>query len=94
MSDLKFQEIKKILSILSRHDYLATHRDLDTLFERHQLDKYDDLDPNLVAQGVGSKYDRLTVFFTKWPNPVVSAFLLELLDVHQTLPHPLVHKLN
>ena len=86
MSDLKFQEIKKILSILGRHDYLATHRELDLLFDRHDLDKYDDLDPKLVAQdgglGVGSrsKRDRLTAFFTKWPNLVVSAFLLDLFN--------------
>lgn len=86
MSDLKFKEIQEILSILGRHDYLATHRELDLLFDRHDLDKYDDLDPKLVAQdgglGVGSrsKRDRLTAFFTKWPNLVVSAFLLELLD--------------
>ena len=80
MSDLKFKEIQEILSILGRHDYLATHRELDLLFDRHDLDKYDDLDPNLVAYEVGSKRDRLDAFFTNWPNLVVSSFLLELLD--------------
>ena len=53
------KEIQEILSILGRHDYLATHRELDLLFDRHDLDKYDDLDPKLVAQdgglGVGSR---------------------------------------
>ena len=67
MSDLKFKEIQEILSILGRHDYLATHRELDLLFDTHELDKYDDLDPKLVAkdeQGVvsRSKRDRLTAF--------------------------------
>ena len=84
MSDLKFQEIQEILGIIAPHNYLASHRDLDLLFNTYELDKYDDLDPKLVAQekeeGSRSKYDRLTVFFTKWPNLVVSAFLLELLD--------------
>jgi len=68
MSDLKFQEIKKIHAFLSHRGYFISHRELDTLFKQHQLDKYDDLDPNLVAYegGLRSKYDRLTAFFTDW----------------------------
>ena len=80
MSDLKFQEIQEILGCIAPHNYLVSHRELDLLFDTHELDKYDDLDPKLVVQEVGSKRDRLTAFFTKWPNLVVSAFLLELLD--------------
>ena len=82
MSDLKFQEIKKIHAFLSPRGYFISHRELDTLFKQHQLDKYDDLDPNLVAYegGLRSKYDRLTAFFTNWPNLVVSALLLNLFD--------------
>ena len=86
MSDLKFQEIQEILGIIAPQNYLASHRELDLLFDTHELDKYDDLDPKLVAQdgglGVGSrsKRDRLTAFFTKWPNLVVSAFLLDLFN--------------
>ena len=80
MSDLKFQEIKKIHTFLGSRGYFMSHRELDTIFKQHQLDKYDDLDPNLVAYEVGSKRDRLDAFFTNWPNLVVSSFLLELLD--------------
>ena len=80
MSDLKFQEIQEILGSIAPHNYLVSHRELDLLFDTHELDKYDDLDPNLVAYEVGSKRDRLDAFFTNWPNLVVSSFLLELLD--------------
>ena len=80
MSDLKFQEIKKIHAFLGSRDYFMTHRELNTIFKQHKLDKYDDLDPNLVAYEVGSKRDRLDAFFTNWPNLVVSSLLLELLD--------------
>ncbi len=79
MSDIKLQEIKKLEGFLSPRNWFVSHRELNILFERYQLDKYD-LDPNLVAEEVGSKYTRLTVFFTKWPNLVVSKLLLELLD--------------
>tara|TARA_B100001093_G_scaffold386085_1_gene371968 strand:- start:243 stop:1055 length:813 start_codon:yes stop_codon:yes gene_type:complete len=80
MSDLKFQEIKKIHAFLGSRGYFMSHRELDTIFKQHQLDKYDDLDPNLIAYEVGSKRDRLDAFFTNWPNLAVSAFLLEFLD--------------
>ena len=80
MSDLKFQEIQEILGSIAPHNYLVSHRELDLLFDTHELDKYDDLDPKLVAQEVGSKRDRLTAFFTKWPTLVVSAFLLDLFN--------------
>ena len=80
MSDLKFQEIQEILGSIAPHNYLVSHRELDLLFDTHELDKYDDLNPKLVAQEVGSKRDRLTAFFTKWPNLVVSAFLLDLFN--------------
>ena len=80
MSDLKFQEIKKIHAFLGSRGYFMSHRELDTIFKQNQLDKYDDLDPNLIAYEVGSKRDRLDPFFTNWPNLAVSAFLLEFLD--------------
>ena len=60
MSGPKFQEI---LGIIAPHNYFATNRELDLLFETHELDKYDDLDPNFVAKELGSRrnQERLTV---------------------------------
>ena len=78
MADITLQEIHKLSSFMSPYNWFLSHRDLDMMFEQYQLEKYD-LDPALVAQSTGSKYDRISKFCITWPNLVVSKFLLELL---------------
>jgi len=79
MADINLREIHKLADFMRPRNWIISHRDLSIMFEQYQLEKYE-LDPELVAESIGSKYDRVTKFCTTWPNLVVSKFLLELLD--------------
>ena len=78
MADIKLQELHKLSGFLGPKNWILSHRDIDLMFEQYQLRKYD-LDPEMVSQEAGSKYDRIAKFCFNWPNLVVSKFLLELL---------------
>ncbi len=80
MADITLIDQKKLISFFgsNENNWFVTHKELNILFDQYKINKYN-VDPDLVSEEVGSKKDRISAFWNKWPNLIVSKFLMELI---------------